>query len=139
MAGMAVRLAVDLGLHLDPEPYVQIGLISAEEGRIRKIIWGGVFVHDRYLCLLLRSITNAEQFVLRMWSLYVGRPVALDGKHITVKFLAEDRDTGQVEKYWTPYDDGERTDLLRMMDPIDVLSVWNVKLCGHMTAIRENL
>lgn len=136
---MAVRLAVDLGLHLDPEPYVQIGLISAEEGMIRKIIWGGVFVHDRYLPLRLQLMTKAEQYVLRMWSLYVGRPVALDGKHITVKFLAEGRNTGQVEKYWTPYDDSERTDFPRMIDPIDELSVWNVKLCGHMTAIRENL
>ena len=45
--GMAVRLAVDLGLHLDPEPYVQMNLISAEEGMIRKVVWAGVFVHDR--------------------------------------------------------------------------------------------
>lgn len=44
---MAVRLAVDLGLHLDPEPYVQAGVITREEEMIRKVIWGGVFVHDR--------------------------------------------------------------------------------------------
>ncbi len=44
---MAVRLAVDLGLHLDPEPYVEMNLISTEEGMIRKVIWAGVFVHDR--------------------------------------------------------------------------------------------
>lgn len=43
-----MRLAVDLGLHLDPEPYVQAGVISAEEGMLRKVVWGGVFVHDRY-------------------------------------------------------------------------------------------
>lgn len=49
--GMAVRLAVDLGLHLDPEPYVRAGLISQEEGMIRKVIWGGVFTHDRYVVL----------------------------------------------------------------------------------------
>jgi hypothetical protein len=44
---MAVRLGVDLGLHLDPAPYVQAGIISVEEGMIRKVVWGGVFVHDR--------------------------------------------------------------------------------------------
>jgi hypothetical protein len=44
---MAVRLAVDLGLHLDPEPYVQAGIISAEEEMIRKVVWAGVFIHDR--------------------------------------------------------------------------------------------
>ena len=51
MLGMAVRLAVDLGLHLDPQPYVQANLISAEEGMIRRVIWSGVFVHDRYSVL----------------------------------------------------------------------------------------
>ncbi|EXJ60011.1 hypothetical protein A1O7_04159 [Cladophialophora yegresii CBS 114405] len=120
-SGMAVRLAVDLGLHLDPEPYVQANLISAEEGMIRKVIWAGVFVHDR------------------MWSLYVGRPVALDDKHITVKFSAHEDNRSKVKKYWSPYTDNEGTELPRMVDSIDELSIWNVNLCAHMTAIRENL
>ncbi|KAJ9611157.1 hypothetical protein H2200_004340 [Cladophialophora chaetospira] len=118
---MAVRLAVDLGLHLDPEPYVQMNLISAEEGMIRKVIWAGVFVHDR------------------MWSLYVGRPVALDDRHITVQFTTPERNTNHSKKYWQPYDDSEGIDLPRMVDSIDELSVYNYRLCGHMTAIRENL
>lgn len=45
--GMAVRLAVDLGLHLDPQPYVNAGMIQEEEAAVRKVVWGGVFVHDR--------------------------------------------------------------------------------------------
>jgi len=64
---MAVRLAVDLGLHLDPEPYVLAGLIDAEEAMIRRVVWGGVFVHDRYspLCRMsgqrwLTSLQNVE-------------------------------------------------------------------------------
>lgn len=48
--GMAVRLAVDLGLHLDPQPYVNAGMIEEEEAAVRKVVWGGVFVHDRYRC-----------------------------------------------------------------------------------------
>ncbi|OAP65349.1 hypothetical protein AYL99_01321 [Fonsecaea erecta] len=120
-SGMAVRLAVDLGLHLDPEPYVQAGLITSEEGMVRKVIWSGVFVHDR------------------MWSLYVGRPVALDDKHITVQFSAEEASAGRVQRFWTPYDDSGALDLPRMVDSIDELGIWNVKLCAHMTAIRETL
>lgn len=45
--GMAVRLAVDLGLHLDPQPYVDAGMIQEEEAAVRRVVWGGVFVHDR--------------------------------------------------------------------------------------------
>ncbi|OAL34833.1 hypothetical protein AYO20_05793 [Fonsecaea nubica] len=120
-SGMAVRLAVDLGLHLDPEPYVQAGLITREEGMIRKVIWSGVFVHDR------------------MWSLYVGRPVALDDRHVTVQFSAEEANPSRIQRYWSPYDDSEAFDLPRLPDSIDELGVWNVKLCAHMTAIRETL
>ena len=74
-----------------------------------------------------------------MWSLYVGRPHALDDRHITVKFPADEAMRSPVKKYWSPYDDSDRSDFPRMVDPIDVMSIWNVKLCGHMTAIRENL
>jgi hypothetical protein len=74
-----------------------------------------------------------------MWSLYVGRPVALDDKHITVKFYTNERNALPVERYWSAYDDSERTDRPRVPDPIDELSMWNVNLCAHMTAIRENL
>ena len=74
-----------------------------------------------------------------MWSLYVGRPVALDDRHITVQFITREGNTSQVKKYWSPYDDSEGTELPRMVDSIDELSIWNVNLCAHMTAIRENL
>ena len=134
---MAVRLAVDLGLHLDPEPYVQMNLISNEEGMIRKVIWAGVFVHDRYFDVLQDVI--CPDHAPRMWSLYVGRPVALDDRHITVQFITRESSTSQGQKYWSPYDDSEGADLPRMLDSIDELSVFNVNLCAHMTAIRENL
>jgi hypothetical protein len=136
---MAVRLAVDLGLHLDPEPYVQANLISAEEGMIRKVIWAGVFVHDRYIDFSPVTTTSANHLAIRMWSLYVGRPVALDDKHITVRFSTHEDVPSQAKKYWFPYTDNEGTDLPRIVDSIDELSIWNVNLCAHMTAIRENL
>ena len=74
-----------------------------------------------------------------MWSLYVGRPVALDDKHITVQFSTQEDDENQAKKHWSAYDDNESRELPRIVDPIDVLSIWNVNLCAHMTAIRENL
>ncbi|KIW11440.1 hypothetical protein PV08_10740 [Exophiala spinifera] len=121
-SGMAVRLAVDLGLHLDPEPYVQAGIITREEQIIRKVVWGGVFVHDR------------------MWSLYVGRPVALDDKHITVRWALPENLMGTKPKYWSSYtDDDEAPDSPVVLDPIDDLCYWNIKLCANMTAIRETL
>ncbi|KAK5216245.1 hypothetical protein LTR47_005411 [Exophiala xenobiotica] len=121
-SGMAVRLAVDLGLHLDPAPYVQAGIISAEEEMIRKVVWAGVFIHDR------------------MWSMYVGRPVGLDDKHITVQLSLSEVSRANVPRYWSPYiDDNKSTDSPIVLDSIDDLCVWNVKLCAHMTAIRETL
>ena len=64
--------------------------------------------------------------------------MALADKHITVKFDTDEYLTGHFKKYWSPYDDSERTGL-RVLDSIDELSIWNVQLCAHMTAIRENL
>jgi len=75
-----------------------------------------------------------------MWSLYVGRPVGIDDKHITVRFPTLGNDASPVQKYWSPYiDDGEGPDGVSVPDSIDELSVWNVKLCAHMTDIRETL
>lgn len=74
-----------------------------------------------------------------MWSLYVGRPVALDEKNITVRFSDWESNAGQVQKYWSPYDDSEGNDLPQFLDSIDELSIWNIRLCAHMTAIRETM
>ncbi|RVX74851.1 hypothetical protein B0A52_01128 [Exophiala mesophila] len=121
-SGMAVRLAVDLGLHLDPQPYVQIGLLDEEEAMLRKMVWGGVFIHDR------------------MWSLYVGRPVGIDDKNITVSFSSLQPKSTDVQKWWSPYiDDSQGLDVPRMVNPIEELTIWNVKLCANMTVIREIL
>jgi hypothetical protein len=45
---MAVRLAVDLGLHLDVHDYTESGIISPEEEKLRSTVFWGAFVHDRY-------------------------------------------------------------------------------------------
>lgn len=75
-----------------------------------------------------------------MWSLYVGRPVGLDDKNITVSFCEIDPNSPQAQKYWSPYiDESEGLDMLSMPDPIDEIAIWNVKLCANMTVIRETL
>lgn len=118
-SGMAVRVAVDLGLHLDPQPYVEAGIIEPEEAMLRNEVWGGVFVHDR------------------MWSLYVGRPVGIDDKNITAPFP---RAKGQHVRYWEPYiDDCEGLDLPRLANPIEEISMYNITLCAKMNPIRETL
>ena len=42
-----MRLALDLGLHLSVENYVQIGQMTAEEARVRRITFWGTFAIDR--------------------------------------------------------------------------------------------
>jgi hypothetical protein len=75
-----------------------------------------------------------------MWSIYVGRPVGLDDKHITVRFSSPEEVSPPVLKSWSPYiDDSEVMDSPTLVDAIGELSIWNIKLCSHMTAIREEL
>ena len=75
-----------------------------------------------------------------MWSLYVGRPVGLDDKNITVAFSENDPNSSQAQKYWSPYiGESEGLDMPSMPDPIEELAIWNVKLCANMTIIREIL
>ena len=44
---MAMRLALDQGLHLSSEPYVRSGQMPAEEARIRRNTFWGTFIVDR--------------------------------------------------------------------------------------------
>ena len=45
--GMAIRLALDLGLHIDATPYVQKGQMSSEEAQTRSVAFWGCFVADQ--------------------------------------------------------------------------------------------
>ena len=48
---MAMRLAFDLGLHLDMIPYVEKGIISAEECEIRRTVFWGAYLNEQYVWL----------------------------------------------------------------------------------------
>lgn len=47
---MAMRLAFDLGLHLDMTPYVESGIISAEECKLRRTIFWAAYLNEQYVC-----------------------------------------------------------------------------------------
>ncbi|KAJ6183931.1 hypothetical protein N7519_005232 [Penicillium mononematosum] len=48
-SGMAMRLAFDQGLHLDVTPYVEKGIITAEECKIRRTVFWGSSLNDQYV------------------------------------------------------------------------------------------
>jgi len=48
-SGVAFRMALDLGLHLDSTRLVELGYLSEEQYRVRTITFWGLFIFDRYL------------------------------------------------------------------------------------------
>ncbi|RAH46698.1 uncharacterized protein BO95DRAFT_360903 [Aspergillus brunneoviolaceus CBS 621.78] len=82
-SGMAMRLAFDLGLHLDMAPYVAKGIIPLENAEIRRLTFWGAYM--------------SEQF----WGWYLGRHTRNQLPVITVKKLDGCNDPG-AEK-WEPY------------------------------------
>ena len=54
-AGMAMRLAFDLGLHVDMTPYVEKGIVTADECRMRRMIYWGVYLNEQSVFSLFFS------------------------------------------------------------------------------------
>ena len=74
-----------------------------------------------------------------MWSLYVGRPVAIDDKHITAQPPAS-TDENTTEKFWVPYiDESNAYNPIRLRNPIEDVSKYTAELCAQMTRIRDHL
>ncbi|RAH71467.1 uncharacterized protein BO66DRAFT_347538 [Aspergillus aculeatinus CBS 121060] len=82
-SGMAMRLAFDLGLHLDMAPYVAKGIIPLENAEIRRLTFWGAYM--------------SEQF----WGWYLGRHTRSQLPVITVKKL--DGCNGPGAERWEPY------------------------------------
>ena len=118
-SGMAIRLATDLGLHLDSQKYIDAGIIDHEEALLRRVVFWGAFIHER------------------MWSLYLGRPVSLDENAITTpQYVASTVE----QKYWQLYvDDDEDSNFPPLPDPIEELHKNNASLCAKMTRVRDTL
>ncbi|GAA6038815.1 hypothetical protein JCM8097_002909 [Rhodosporidiobolus ruineniae] len=60
-AGLAIRLAQDLGLHVDARPHVERGTLSAQEVQLREAAWWHVYFEDKRVSLYVgRSPTVTE-------------------------------------------------------------------------------
>ncbi|KAL4992379.1 fungal-specific transcription factor domain-containing protein [Aspergillus falconensis] len=83
-SGMSMRLAFDLGLHLDMTPYVEKGDMSAFESDVRRIAFWGSYAADHF------------------WGFYLGRPFRMNAGDITVPKPASSLTVGK-EGTWRPY------------------------------------
>ncbi|XHG01737.1 hypothetical protein AWENTII_005107 [Aspergillus wentii] len=46
-SGMAMRLSLDLGLHLEMGPYIEKGTISHQDAEVRRMIFWGVYLNEQ--------------------------------------------------------------------------------------------
>ncbi|KAI1212069.1 fungal-specific transcription factor domain-containing protein [Annulohypoxylon truncatum] len=104
LSGMAIRLAFDLGLHLNTKQYVQDGTMTAEEARARSVTFWGLIATDR------------------MWGIYLGRPF-----HNTLETVSVEMPTypqlGHKATLWTAYGAySDHSKGLILPDPSHVLS-----------------
>ncbi|OMP81655.1 Nitrogen assimilation transcription factor nit-4 [Diplodia seriata] len=81
-SGMAMRLAFDLGLHVDMTPYVANGSLSQAEADLRKDAFWGTYVVDH------------------TWGFHLGRPFRINMEGATVSKPSAGAYAG---KQWTPY------------------------------------
>lgn len=83
--GMAMRMAVDMGYHLDQKKWVEQGFITEEESEARsKAFWG---------CF------SAE----RIWSFYLGRPSCLRLADVEISCQTKDPKISNDLEPWIPY------------------------------------
>ncbi|KAJ6127146.1 hypothetical protein N7523_002758 [Penicillium sp. IBT 18751x] len=83
-SGMSMRLAFDLGLHLDMTPYVNQGDMSPHEADVRRAAFWGSYVADHF------------------WGFYLGRPFRMNAGDISVAKPASTLGT-ETEGTWRPY------------------------------------
>ena len=44
---MAMRLTLDLGLHLEMAPYVEKGIIPHQDAEVRRMVFWGVYLNEQ--------------------------------------------------------------------------------------------
>ncbi|PYH40820.1 uncharacterized protein BP01DRAFT_408894 [Aspergillus saccharolyticus JOP 1030-1] len=119
-AGMAMRLAFDLGLHLDMTPYVDKGIISSENAEVRRVTFWGVYMNEQF------------------WGYYLGRPTRSPVEAITVKKLDEGNTSTATR--WEPYGHmGLTTNTISILNPLRLLCSQWVSLYDLMLPLAEVL
>jgi len=83
-SGMSMRLAFDLGLHIDMTPYVNQGDMSHHEADVRRAAFWGSYVADHF------------------WGFYLGRPFRMNAGDISVPKPASTLGA-EKEETWYPY------------------------------------
>ncbi|KAI5235324.1 hypothetical protein E4T43_09354 [Aureobasidium subglaciale] len=81
--GMAMRVAFDLGLHIDSTGYVAQGVLTVAEARARQVAFWGCYISNL------------------LWSFHLGRPFSLDDSEVTV--AKPDPETLPSHPTWQPY------------------------------------
>ncbi|KAJ5346704.1 hypothetical protein N7541_009186 [Penicillium brevicompactum] len=83
-SGMSMRLAFDLGLHLDMTNYVNRGEITQAEADVRRAAFWGSYVADHF------------------WGFYLGRPFRMNAGDVSVPKPASSLGP-EKEDNWRPY------------------------------------
>lgn len=122
-SGMAMRLAFDLGLHLDMTDYVRKGKISTTEADMRRTTFWGAYIVDH------------------LSGFYYGRPVRINNGDISVIKPAVEPAAGIVSS-WVPY--GSHTPMasdpsLCFQVPLELVSRASVELCEIMEPLGHVL
>ncbi|EEA28237.1 hypothetical protein TMatcc_003440 [Talaromyces marneffei ATCC 18224] len=110
-SGMSMRLAYDLGLHLDMATYVQKGSMTPIEAKVRGITFWGSYIADHF------------------WGFYLGRPFRMNAGDVSVSKPASSPTTKEVT--WHAYGMGEllpRSLEHGLRDPADLITQQFVNL-----------
>ncbi|RDW76947.1 hypothetical protein BP6252_05000 [Coleophoma cylindrospora] len=125
-SGMAVRLSIDLGLHLDLGKDGQNNFLTSRELEVRRTAFWGVFVHDN------------------MWSLYVGRPCGISIADVNIARPNADSDKSRykmwpkiLEVYASQARSGQEDP--KLYDPIETCASANIELCLMMRQLTQTL
>ncbi|KAJ5683446.1 hypothetical protein N7462_006611 [Penicillium macrosclerotiorum] len=120
-SGMAMRLATDLGLHIDATPFTETGLMDTGEARLRSQTFWGTYIHER------------------MWSLYLGRPESIDQIDISVQ-QPSSHIVQPTDPKWTPYVDEDQNGTIWASPALlEEVAKGTVTLCTKMASIRKIL
>ncbi|EMD67042.1 hypothetical protein COCSADRAFT_33930 [Bipolaris sorokiniana ND90Pr] len=87
--GMATRMALNLGLHIDSSPCVSKGLLTAEELEDRQVTWGGVYMLDKLFNIGLGRPSMIQERDV------TAKPPALDSKDELLRWYGTNRATQQ--------------------------------------------
>ncbi|KAJ5654521.1 fungal-specific transcription factor domain-containing protein [Penicillium lividum] len=124
-SGMAMRLAFDLGLHIDMSPYVANGTISEAEADVRRMVFWGAYTLDHH------------------WGFLLGCPFRMNLEDVTVQKPGIDikQDQDQAER-WYPYGLPYPTAFppgLSIANTASSLSLHRIMLCEIMTPLGHVL